>query len=132
MKSYMVMAAAVLAVCLASGTVYAAYDQAFGEVKSIDVDGGKLVVAVRAGRDAEPKEVTYKVDKDTTVRINREKKTLADLTAGKRVTVVFKEAENEGDAPLALLISVMERRPGGAGGAGGGRTGKNRPGGAQQ
>jgi len=106
----MIGAAAGLVVCLAGGALYAGYDQAFGEIKSIDVDAGKLVLAVRTSRDAEPKEVTYKIDKDTSVRINREKKTLADLVKGKRASVVFKEAAKDGDLPLALLITVRERR----------------------
>ena len=80
------------------------------EIKSIDQDAGKLVVAVRTGRDQPAKEVTYLIDKDTTVRIGREKKTLADLGEGKGVTIFFKEAEKEGELPKALLITVRERR----------------------
>ncbi len=122
MKTGMICAAAVVLACLASGQVYAAYDQAFGEIKSVDAAAGKIVVAVRAGRDAEPKETTFLVDKDTTIRVNREVKALADLAAGKRVTVVFKEAAKEGDPGTAVLISVMDR-PAGRGGMGGGRGG---------
>jgi hypothetical protein len=115
--------AAGLLVCLAAGALYAGYDQAFGEIKSVDAAAGKLVVAVRASRDEEPKDVTYLVDKDTTVRVGREKKTLADLAAGKRANLVFQEPAKEGDLPKALLISVMERGPGG-GRRGGGDAGK--------
>jgi outer membrane lipoprotein-sorting protein len=122
-KTCMICAAAVVLACLASGQAYAAYDQASGELKSVDAAAGKIVVAVRAGRDAEPKETTFLVDKDTTIRINREKKALADLAVGKRVSVVFKEAAKDGDPATALLISVMERPAGGRGGAGGGGRG---------
>ena len=125
MKAYWIGAAAALLVCLAAGSLYAGYDQAMGEVKSIDADAGKLVVAVRMGRDEAAKDVTYAIDKDTSVRVGREKKTLADVTVGKRVSVVYKEAEGDG-LPKALLISVMEgRRPGGGGGAAGGAPGGN-------
>ena len=103
-------AVAAVLVCFAAGSLYAGYDQAFGEIKSIDVDGGKLVMAVRAGRDEEPKDVTYLIDKETTVRIGREKKSLADLKAGTRASVVYKEAEKEGQPAKALLITVRERR----------------------
>lgn len=111
-KRYMVGPVAVLSVCLAAGLLYAGYDQSFGEIKSIDLDAGKLVVAVRMARDEEPKEVTYVIDKDTTVRIgrDREKKALTDLVEGKRASIVYKEAEKEGDLPTALLITVWERR----------------------
>jgi len=111
MRRHMAGAIAVLSVCLAAGALYADYDQAFGQIKSVDVDAGKLVVAVRVARGQDPKEVTYLVDKDTTVRINREKKTLADLKAGKRASIVFKEAEKEGELAKALLITIRERRP---------------------
>ncbi|HUW55693.1 MAG TPA: hypothetical protein VMZ92_03595 [Planctomycetota bacterium] len=118
MKKHMAGALAAVAVCLAAGLVYAGYDQAMGEIKSIDVDGGKLVIAVRAGRDAQPKDTTYAIDKETSVRIGREKKSLADLTVGKRASVVYKEAEGDG-LPKALLISIFERRPRGNAGGGG-------------
>ena len=105
MRRHMAGAIAVLSVCLAAGALYADYDQAFGQIKSVDVDAGKLVVAVRVARGQDPKEVTYLVDKDTTVRINREKK------AGKRASIVFKEAEKDGELAKALLITIRERRP---------------------
>jgi hypothetical protein len=106
-KKLIAVVAVGLLVCLAAGAVYAAYDVARGEVKS-NADG-KLVVSVRAGRDAEPKDMTFTVDKDTSVKINGEDKALADITAGKMVQVFYQT----GDAPKALLISVFERRGGG-------------------
>ena len=117
-----------LMICLAAGWLYAAYDEANGQIKSIDVAGGKITVAVRQGRDAEPKEVTYLIDKDTTVRINREKKELTDLTEGKNVRIVFQEAAKAGDLPKALLITAFDRPAGGGGGGarrGGGGGGGN-------
>ncbi len=123
MKTCVICAAAVVLACLASGQVFAAYDQVMGELKSVDAAAGKIVVAVRAGR-AEAKETTFLVDKDTTIRVKGEKKALADLAVGKRVSVVFKEAAKEGDPATALLISVVER-PAGRGGMGGGGRGGN-------
>jgi hypothetical protein len=102
--------ATVLLVCLTAGAAYAGYDQARGEIKSIDVDGGRLVLAVRTGRDTPAKDVTYIINDDTSVQINREKKTLKDLAEGTRANVVFREAEKDGGEPTALLITVYERR----------------------
>ncbi len=122
MKACMIGLAVVFALCLAAGPARADYDQAMGQVKSIDAAGGKIVVAVRMGmgRDAEAKDTTFLVDKDTTIRINREKKALADLKAEQRVSVTFKVAEGGGDA-TAVLITVFERPAGGGrGGKGGG------------
>ncbi len=128
MRTFVAVSAAVL-VCVAAGVLWADYDQANGQIKSIDAAGGKIVVAVRMGmaRDAETKDTTFLVDKDTTIRINREKKTLADLKEGNRVSVTFKVAEGGGEAK-ALLINVFQMpagggkggRGGGGGGAGGG------------
>ena len=123
----MVVLVAALLVCLVTVPVYAGYAQAMGEIKSIDAAAGKLVVAVRESRDAEPKDVTYQVDKDATIRINREKKTLADLAVGKRVSIMYKE----GEPPVALLITVMEMRRPAGGGGGGGRPGGGGGGGGQ-
>ena len=125
MKRCVAALVVVFMVCLAAGFLYAAYDSVMGQIKSIDVAGGKIVIAVRANRDAEPTNVTYLINKDTTVRIAREKKTLADLTVDKNVNVVFKEAEKEGDPGTALLISVFDRPGGGKGkgGKGGGGAG---------
>jgi len=106
-----------LLVCLAWTTTYAGYDQVFGELKKVDADAKTITVAARASRNAEPKEVTYKVADDATVKIGRETKTLADLEAGKRVIIVFKEAD-AGGTPTALLIRVMDRRRGGNRGGG--------------
>ena len=121
MRTFVMVSAAVL-VCVASGVLWADYDQANGQIKSIDAAGGKIVVAVRMGmaRDAETKDTTFLVDKDTTIRINREKKTLADLKEGNRVSVTFKVAEG-GDG-TAVLITVFQMPAGGGkrGGAGGG------------
>ena len=113
-----------MCVCLAATAAYAGYDQAFGELKKVDADAKTVVVAVRAARNAEPKEVTYKVADDATIKIGRDKKTLADLEVGKRVTVVFKEAAEEGGTATALLIQVRERRGGNrpAGNRGGGNN----------
>jgi len=113
---YAVGAFAALMVCLAAGSLFADYDSVTGQIKSIDAAGGKLVISVRQGRDAEAKDTTFLVDKDTTVRINREKKALGDLTEGAFATVFFKEADGN---PKALLVNVMQRRSGGAGGPGG-------------
>lgn len=110
---------AVLA-CLAAGALYAAYNQAMGQIKSVDVDGGKLVVSVRAARGEEPKDVTFLIDKETTVRSGQEQKTLKDLAAEARVTVFYKEAAKGGEPGTALLISVMPQRPAGGGNRGGG------------
>jgi len=110
MRRHVVGALAGLMTCLVATSLWAGYDQAFGEIKSVDQDAGKLVVAVRTARNQPAKEVTYLVDKDATVRIGREKKTLADLTAGKRVTIFFKEAEGEDALPTALLITVRGER----------------------
>lgn len=110
--------AVALLVCLAAGALYAGYDQAMGQIKSIDVDGGRLVLSVRTGRDTPATDTTFLVDKDTTVKIGREKKTLKDLAEGNRCTVVYKEADKADGNATALLISVMgeRRRPGGGGG----------------
>ena len=110
MRRHVVRAVAALVTCLVAGSLYAGYGQAFGEVKSVDQDARKLVVAVRARRGEQAKEVTYLVDKDATIRIGREKKTLADIGEGKRVTIFFKEAEKEGELPKALLITVRGER----------------------
>ena len=127
MKRYMMVAAiaaaAGLLMFLATGSVYAAYDQARGAIKSIDAAAATLVISVRANRNDEPKDTTFKVDKEAGILINGEKKTLADLTVGANVTVVFKE----GEPPTAVLISVFNR--GGAGGPGGPGGGGNRRGG---
>ena len=101
---------AVLLVCLTAGSLWADYDQTRGTIKSVDVDGGKLVLSVRTGRDTPAKDVTYLIDKETTVKIGRENKTLKDLEKGKMASVVYKEAEKEGDPAQALLITVYERR----------------------
>ena len=120
MRKWIMGLMAVSLLCLTAGLLYAAYAQAFGEIKSIDLDGGRLVVSVRTGRDTPEKEVTYLIDKDTTVNIGREKKALSDLTEGKRITIVYKEAEKKGGLSTALLINVRgERRRRGGGGGGG-------------
>lgn len=118
MRTFVTVSAVVLAFVV-SGLVWADYDQANGQVKSVDAAGGKIVVAVRAGmgRDAATKDTTFLVDKDTTIRINREKKTLADLKAEQRVSVTFKTVEGGGEA-TAVLISVFERPAGGGKGGG--------------
>ena len=115
----MVVSGMVIALCIVAAWTYAAYDSANGQVKSVDVAGNKIVVSVRTGfgPDATSKDQTFLVDKDTTVRINREVKTLADLKADMRVNITFKEVD-KGD-PTALLISAMQGRPGGGGGGGG-------------
>ena len=131
MRRYMLVAAigaaAGLLMFLAAGSVYAAYDQAMGTIKSIDAAAGTLVVSVRANRNDEPKDTTFKVDKEAGILINREKKTLADLTVGANVTVVFKE----GEPATGVLISVFNRPGGGGpGGGAGGAGGGGRRGGA--
>ena len=128
MRKYMAWPVTALLVCLAAGFVYAGYDQAMGTIKMLDVDGGRITIAEMqfgGDRNAPAKEVTYLIDKDTTVQINREKKELKDLAEGKMVTLFFKEADKAGDLPKALLITVRDRAGrggagGGAGGAGGG------------
>jgi uncharacterized membrane protein YgcG len=112
-------AAAGLLMLLATGSVYAAYDQARGAIKSIDAAAGTLVVAVRANRNDEPKDTTFKVDKEAGILINGEKKTLADLTVGANASITFKE----GEPPVAVLISVFNRPGGGGPGGGGNRRG---------
>ena len=129
-RKYLAGSLAALLVCVAAGWLYAgAYDQTMGQIKLIDVAGGKLTVSVTQGRNAEAKEVTYLIDKDTTVRVNREKKALTDLAEGNRVMIFFQETDKAGDLPKALMISVMQQRnAGGAGGAGGGGGGGGRRG----
>ena len=107
---------AVLAVCLVASMAYAVYDAAMGELKAIDLAGGKIVVAVRMGRDAEPKDTTFLVTKDTTIRIAREVKTFADLKEGMRVNVTFMVSEKPDTPPTALLVSAFQPRAGGPGG----------------
>lgn len=104
----------VVALCLVAAWTYAAYDQAMGTVKSVDAAGNKIVVTVRTGfgPDAATKEQTFLVDKDTTVRVNREVKTLADVKEGMRVNITFKEVD-KGDA-TAILISASQGGRGGA------------------
>lgn len=101
--------------CVGVGLLYAEYDSARGQIKSVDKD--KIVVAVRAGmdRNAEAKDTTYLIDKDTTIRVNGEKKTIADLAPDKFVTITFKMADKAGDPGTAVLISVFDRPAGGGG-----------------
>ncbi len=118
MRKWIMGLVAVSLLCLTVGLLYADYASSYGTIKSIDLDGGRLVVAVRTGRDTPAKEVTYLIDKETTVNIGRTKKTLADLAEGKRVSIFYKEAEKKDGTPTALLITVRgERRRRGGGGA---------------
>lgn len=80
--------------------------QAYGQVKSIDVEGGKIVVAVRKRGEKEPAQVTYKITDQTKVRISGEEKTLADLAEGKNIIVSYKAAGEEGGDAVALSITV--------------------------
>ena len=126
MRKYWMGSLMALLVCVAAGWLYAdtSYDQTMGQIKLIDIAGGKLTVSVTQGRNADAKEVTYLIDKDTTVRVNREKKALTDLSEGNRVMVFFQTTDKAGDLPKALMVSVMQmRNGGGAGGAGGGQGG---------
>ena len=131
MRTCVIAAVAALLVGLAAGTASADYDSVRGQIKSVDADAGKIVVSVRAGRDpnAAATEQTFLIDKDTTIRVNREKKTIADLQKDKGVTVTFKTAAKEGDVATAVLISVMDFQGMGGGRNGGGRNGGGRNGG---
>lgn len=84
--------------------------RAFGTLKSVDADGGKIVVTMRARRGQEATETTFLVDKNTTVRIGREEKTLADLTEGAGVIISYKEAEKKDGNPTAVSIMVRAAR----------------------
>ena len=84
--------------------------RAWGQVKSVDVDGGKIVVAVRRRGQREPAEVTYKITDETKVLFEREEKTLADLAAGKNVTISYKAAAEEGGEAVALTITMRMPR----------------------
>ena len=131
MRKYWMGSLTALLVCVAAGWLYAdtSYDQTMGQIKLIDIAGGKLTVSVTQGRNADAKEVTYLIDKDTTVRVNREKKTLTDLAEGNRVMIFFQTTEKAGDLPKALMISVMQMRNGGGAGNGGGGGGRRGNGG---
>ena len=84
--------------------------RAFGTLKSVDADAGKIVVAVRTRRGEEPTDKTFLVDKDTTVRIGREEKTLADLAEGARVVISYKTPEKKDGDPTVVSIMVRGAR----------------------
>jgi len=79
--------------------------RAMGQVKSIDVDGGKVVVAMRKRGQKEPEEKTFVINAETEVRVGWEKKTLGDVKADANVMIRYKEAA-EGENPVVTMIMV--------------------------
>ena len=79
--------------------------RSFGRVKSVDVDGGKIVVMTRKRGEKKPVEKTFVINAETKVKVGNEDKTLQDLGEGKNVTIMFKGGE-EGEDAVATLIMM--------------------------
>jgi hypothetical protein len=65
----------------------AADAQVSGQVKSVDAKAGTITLTVRSRDAAGGADKTYTLAKDAKVTINGQAKTLADVTAGVRVTL---------------------------------------------
>jgi Cu/Ag efflux protein CusF len=98
-------------VCFAAGMLYAAEAApaltAAGSVKSVDAEGGKVVVAVKAAGAEEATDMTFLVTEDTKIRAGRDTKTIKDLAAGTRVTVVYKKGTDDAGTLTAVQIYIM-------------------------
>jgi len=67
----------------------------FGTIKSIDLDGKKLVVLARAAKDAEPAETTVEFTDQTKVSIDKKDATVADLKEGMKCFITPKTGPAE-------------------------------------
>jgi len=125
-RKWVVWTSAVLVLCLSAGVLLAGEEgegakekrrkevvarqergpQAWGKIKSIDVDAKKVVVTVRKRGEKEPVEVTFRITEETKVRLGGEEKALSDLVAGKDVTIAYKAAGEEGGDAVALSITL--------------------------
>ena len=116
MRKWMLCLGVAVMACFAVQALFAAEEGermqgAMGTIKSIDVEGGKIVVAVTRMAGAETaKDVTFLVTKDTKIMIARQEKTLKDLAVGNRVEMGFRKAAEEGGTPTAVVIAVIPER----------------------
>ncbi len=109
MKTWTTLLCVVLAVAFATGVALAAEKGAAkaenptakGKVKEVAADSKSITVTVGE------KEETFAVNAETKVMQGTEAKTVADVKAGERVTVSYKEADG---AKTALVIHIAAEK----------------------
>ena len=90
--------------------------RAFGKIKSVDLEAGKMVVNARTTRDGEAADMTFAVDKEKTKVTEGENtpKTLADLKEGLNVVVMYDAVPAgaaAGTLPVAKQVRIWAPRP---------------------
>ena len=81
--------------------------QAMGRVKSVDVEGGKIVVLAFKRGEKQPEERTFLINAETKVTMGGEEVTLRDVGEGKSVTVQYKDGADGATATLIVVRLPM-------------------------
>lgn len=85
---------------------------ATGTITAVDTTAGTLTVAVKGGtKDVRGKTVTVAVGATTRIRVGGARKTLADLAAGYRVTVVGARQDTAYTAGLVEASAPAKHKP---------------------
>ncbi|GAB4487856.1 MAG: hypothetical protein OHK006_17540 [Thermodesulfovibrionales bacterium] len=78
--------------------------QITGEVKAVDAKANTLTVA------KDKKEVTVSVDDQTKITAGKDKKTLADVKAGDKVTVKYEEVDGKATAKSVVIKAAPAKK----------------------
>ncbi|KPJ52521.1 MAG: hypothetical protein AMS16_06295 [Planctomycetes bacterium DG_58] len=82
-------------------------DRSRGQVKSIDLKGGKLVLTIFT-RNVGPSDKTFLINAETKVELlGVGERTLADIDVGRSVVIRYKEDNEKGRNPTALTITIQ-------------------------
>jgi hypothetical protein len=108
-RTWMLCLGVAVMACFAAHLLFAADEEplrAMGTIKSVDAEGGKVVVTVQAEGAEKGADMTFLVTKDTQITIVREAKTIKNLAAGSRVLVLYTKGTDAAGTLTATMIHV--------------------------